>query len=107
MARQITAPGKNDPPRDRSDPAIKLTIDEISDSAQHQSDRGREGADVGKFHERSVPATGKDDAGNHHSHKPAVKAHTAVPYKKDLPWRRQIAPQVVKDCISEASADQH
>ena len=85
----------------------KLSVDEISDAARHETERHERRHEVRDREERLFLSPGKK---NHHeddAEKAAVRAHAAVPERKDFARMRKVVARLIKEAVAEPSAQHH
>nr|GFB40418.1 bifunctional dihydrofolate reductase-thymidylate synthase [Tanacetum cinerariifolium] len=85
--------------------APQLGIDEVADTSGAQTNRHQRRDKVHELEERLAVAFAEPVRRDHHANKAAVERHPALPYLKDEQRIGDVVGQVIKQHVTESSAD--
>ena len=105
MPRKGAPFGKDHSPWNLCDPAIKLTVNEVSDSSQTQPDRDGDDDQVGNFPKGLFISPGEENSNDKYPDQPSMERHPSMPDGNNLKRVRKIYFKIVEEDIAQAGSD--
>jgi hypothetical protein len=104
MAGKGASFGEDHSPGNLGHPAIKLTIDEITNSSQAQSDGSSHYDEVCNLPEGFLIPPGEKNTYEENADETSMKGHASMPYGYNLEGISEISLEIVKENISQSGS---
>ena len=97
--------GEDHPPGNLSDSAIELTVNEISDSPQTQSNGGGDDKEVSNLPERLLIFPGKKNPNDENADQSSMERHSTMPDGKDLKGIGEVIFEIIEEDVPQTGSD--
>ena len=96
--------GKDDAPRHIGNPTVQLSVDEVAEPPEPQSDGGGLGYEVCDLQEGDLFLACEPESSDNGAGEPAVERHSPFPHRENLDGVGKIEGKVVKQGVPESGA---